>query len=99
MSTAQLLLAFTIGTALLAMWSYVRWPGVAPTSMRGALLRMLFALVLLHAGATMLGAGVEAAPAWGPLLFVAAVVPVLTYAFLASIWFMKVLADQMRGAF
>jgi hypothetical protein len=27
---------------------------------------------------------------------VGAVVPVLTYAFLASIWFMKVCADQMH---
>ena len=99
MSTAQLLLAFTVGTALLAVWSYVRWPGVAPTSIKGAVLRALLALALLHAGGTMLGVGIEAAPAWGPLLFVAAVVPVLTYAFLASLWFMKVLADQMRGAF
>lgn len=99
MSTAQLLLAFTVGTAVLAVWSYLRWPGVAPTSLKGALLRVLFAVALLQAGGSMLGAGVEAAPAWGPLLFVAAVVPVLTYAFLASIWFMKVLADQMRGAY
>lgn len=99
MSTAQLLLAFTVGTALLAVWSYVRWPGVAPTSMRSAMLRVFLALALLHAGATMLNAGIEAAPAWAPLLFVAAVVPVLTYAFLASIWFMKTLADQLRGAF
>ena len=99
MSTAQLLLAFTFGTALLAAWSYVRWPGVAPTSIKAAIVRMLVALAMLHAGGTMLGFGVEAAPAWGPLLFVAAVVPVLTYAFLASIWFMKVLADQMRGAY
>ena len=26
------------------------------------------------------------------------VVPVLTYAFLASIWFLKICADQVRGA-
>jgi hypothetical protein len=26
-------------------------------------------------------------------------VPVLTYAFLASIWFLKVCADQIRGSF
>lgn len=99
MSTAQLLLAFTVGTALLAVWSHVRWPAVAPTTIKGAMLRVLLALAVLHAGGTMLGAGIDVAPAWGPLLFVAVVVPALTYAFLASIWFMKVLADQMRGAF
>ena len=99
MSTSQLLLAFTVGTALLAVWAFVRWPGIAPTSLKSAMLRVVLALVLLHAGGTLLGAGVETVPALGPLLVVAAVVPVLTYAFLASIWFMKVLADHMRGAY
>jgi hypothetical protein len=28
---------------------------------------------------------------------VGTVIPVLTYAFLASIWFLKVCADQIRG--
>ena len=99
MSSAQLLLTFTVGTALLAVWSHVRWPGIAPTSLKGAILRVLLAVALLQLGGSMLGVGVELAPAWGPLMFVAAVVPVLTYAFLASIWFMKALADQMRGAY
>lgn len=99
MSTSQLLIAFTAGTAVLAVWAHVRWPHVAPRTIKGALVRVLLALALLQFGAALLGAGIEAAPAWGPFLFVAAVVPVLTYAFLASIWFMKVLADQMRGAF
>jgi hypothetical protein len=99
MSTAQLLLALTVGTALLAVWTFVRWPGITPTSLKGALIRVGLALALLHAGGNLLGAGVEVVPWLGPLLLVAAVVPVLTYAFLASIWFMKVLADHMRGAY
>ena len=70
-----------------------------PEESEGALLRVILAVGLLHVGGTLLGAGVEAVPAWGPVLLVVAVVPVLTYAFLASIWFMKVLADQMRGAY
>jgi hypothetical protein len=99
MSTSQLLMAFTVGTALLALWSFVRLPDIAPTTMKAAFLRMVVALVLLQLGASLLGAGVEIVPAFGPLLVVVAVVPVLTYAFLASIWFLKVCADQMRGAF
>lgn len=99
MGTAELLLAFTVGTASLAVWSFVRWPALAPTSLRSAMLRVALAVALLHAGGTILAAGIAAAPRWAPLLLVAAVVPVLTFAFLASIWFMKVLADQMRGAF
>lgn len=99
MGAAELLLAFTIGTASLAVWSFVRWPALAPTSLRSAMLRLALAVALLHGGGTMLAAGISAAPQWAPVLLVAAVVPVLTFAFLASIWFMKVVADQMRGAF
>ena len=46
----------------------------------------------------MLDLGVEAVPSLAVLIMVGAVVPILTYAFLASIWFMKVCADQIRGA-
>ena len=98
MTTTQLLLAFMVGTAALAIWSYVRWPGAAPGSLRGAVVRAAIALVLLQVGSALLGVGVEAAPgvaaAIGVLVLV--VVPVLTYAFLASLWFLKACADLTR---
>jgi hypothetical protein len=96
MTAGQFLLILTVGTAALALWSYVRWPGAAPASMKGAVLRILIALALFQVGAGALHAGVDAAPSVGVLVVIGAVVPVLTYAFLASIWFMKVCADQMR---
>lgn len=96
MTAEQLLMTFTVGTAALALWSYVRWPGAAPATMKGAVLRVLIALVLLQVGAGALDVGVEAAPSLAVLVVIGAVVPVLTYAFLASIWFLKVCADQMR---
>ena len=99
MGSAEVVLAFTVGTALLAVWSYLRWPAVAPRSLRSALLRVLAAVALLHAGGSLLATGIAVVPQWAPLLLVAAVVPVLTFAFLASLWFMKVLADQIRGAY
>jgi len=98
MSAGQLLMAFTVGTAMLALWCYVRWPSAAPNTMKGALLRVLIALVLLQVGLGALHAGVEAAPSLAIVVVVGAVIPVLTYAFLASIWFLKVCADQLRGA-
>jgi hypothetical protein len=98
MTTSQLLMAYTIGTAALALWSYVRWPGAAPRSMRGAIVRVVVALLLLQVGSTFLGLGVEAAPGLAVGVVVLVVVPVLTYAFLASIWFLKFCADQFRGA-
>ena len=97
MTSGQLLIAFTVGTAALALWSYVRWPGAAPATMKGALVRVAIALVLLQVGATALDLGMDAAPSLAILVVVGSVVPVLTYAFLASIWFMKVCADQMHG--
>ena len=76
---------------------YLRWPGAAPATIKGAIIRVVLALFLLQVGAAALGYGVEAAPAFAVAVVVGVVVPVLTYAFLASIWFLKVLADQMRG--
>ena len=91
-------MAFTIGTAALALWSYVRWPGAAPRSMRGAIVRAAVAMLLLQVGSALLGLGVDAAPPFAVGVVVLVAVPVLTYAFLASIWFLKVCADQLRGA-
>lgn len=98
MSTGMLLMTFTLGTAALALWSYVRWPGAAPATMTGAVLRIALSLVLLNVGAGALEIGVDAAGFLAVIVMVVSIVPVLTYAFLASIWFLKVLADQIRGA-
>lgn len=97
MTSGQLLIAFTVGTAALALWSYVRWPGAAPATMKGALVRVAIALVLLQVGATALDLGIDAAPSLAIVVVVGTVVPVLTFAFLASIWFMKACADRMNG--
>ena len=98
MAAGQLLLALTIGAAALALWSYLRWPGAMPASFKGALLRVAIALLLLQAGAPVLELGVDRAATHSVAIVVGVVVPVLTYAFLASIWFLKVCADQVRGA-
>jgi hypothetical protein len=98
MTVGQLLITITVGTAALALWSYVRWPGAAPVTMKGAVLRVGLALLLLQVGAAALDLGVAAAPSLAVLLVIGAVLPALTYAFLASIWFLKVCADEIRGA-
>ena len=97
MTAGQLLMTLTIGTAALALWSYVRWPGAAPATMKGAAVRVGIALVLLQVGAAALEIGIAAVPSLAILVVVGAVIPVLTYTFLASIWFLKVCADQIRG--
>ncbi len=97
MTTAQFLITLTLATAALALWSYVRWPGAAPATIRGAALRVLISLVLLQVGAGALDIGVEVAPSLAILILLGTVIPVLTFAFLASIWFLKVCVDQIHG--
>lgn len=98
MTTTYLLVAFAVGTALLAIWSFLRWPAAAPTSLKAAALRVLVALLVLQVGGGVLDPSIDAARSFAALVVVGIVVPVLTYAFLASLWFMKLCADQMRGA-
>lgn len=98
MTSQQLMFAFTVATGALALWSYVRWPGAAPATIKGAMLRVLLSIALLHVGMGVIELGIAAVPSLAMVLVVAVVVPVLTYSFLASIWLMKVCADQMRGA-
>ena len=74
------------------------WPGAAPATIKGAMIRIAVALLLLQVGAAALGLGDGAAPALAVAVVVGVVVPVLTYAFLASLWFLKLCADQVRGA-
>jgi hypothetical protein len=97
MTADQFLITLTLATAALALWSYARWPGAAPATMKGAVLRVVMALVLLQVGAVALGIGIAAAPSLAIVILVGTVIPALTFAFLASIWFLKVCADQIRG--
>jgi hypothetical protein len=97
MTTGQFLITLTLGTAALALWSYVRWPGAAPATIRGAVLRVVISLVLLQVGAGALDIGVAAAPSLAIVILVGTVIPVLTFAFLAAIWFLKAFADQIHG--
>jgi hypothetical protein len=98
MTTGEFLMTLTLATAALALWSYVRWPGAAPATMKGAVLRVVISLVLLQVAAVALGIGIAAAPSLAIMIVVGTVTPVLTFAFLASIWFLKACADQIRGA-
>ena len=60
-------------------------------------MRVVIALALLRVGVSLLDIGSGASPFVAILVVVGSVVPVLTFAFLASIWFMKTCADQMHG--
>ena len=97
MGIAGLLFALAVGAALLALWCFVRWPGAAPGSLGGAVLRVLLGFALLHLGAVALESAVGVSTAVAVVAVVGLVVPILTFAFLASLWVMKVFADALKG--
>jgi hypothetical protein len=97
LSIAGLLLAIVSASALLAIWSYLRWPGAAPSKFVDAIVRVLVAFVLLQIGTFALDAAVGASHAAAVLAVVGVVAPVLAFMFLASLWIMKLFADQLKG--
>lgn len=97
MGGSGLLGVISLGAAALALWSYVRWPGAAPATIRGALVRVVVAFGLLQVGAVPLDAAADASAALAVVAVVGVVVPLLTFAFLASLWIMRLFADLLRG--
>ena len=96
MGVAGLLLAIVAASALLALWSYLRWPGAAPSKYGDAIVRVLVAFVLLQVGTVALDAAVGASPVAAVLAVVGVVAPVLAFMFLASIWILKLFAEQLK---
>jgi hypothetical protein len=92
-----LLLGLALGAALLALWSHVRWPRAAPRSFRGAVLRVLVAFGLLQVGTVPLDAAAGTSTGIVVLAIVGVVVPLLTFAFLASLWIMRLFAETLKG--
>jgi hypothetical protein len=99
MGAAGLLLGIVGASALLALWSYLRWPKAAPSKLGDAILRVIAAFALLQVGTFALDAAAGASTAAAVLAIVGAVTPVLAFTLLASLWIMKLFAEQLRGHF
>lgn len=97
MGTQGFVLTLALAAALLALWCHVRWPGAAPASLVAALLRLLVGLALLQVGVVALEAAVGASSGLAILAVIGVIVPVLTFAFLAALWIMKLFADSLKG--
>jgi hypothetical protein len=100
MSLGVFVIALTVGAALLALWTCLRFPRIAPETLRGALLQVAIALL---AGWFLVPAAVGSVVDWasptGPLIaMLLFVLPALTYLFLASLWAMRRLQDLLQCA-
>jgi hypothetical protein len=83
MSGGTFLVALVVGAAALALWLHVRFPGLAPKSLR----RRGFAAV---AAFLLVGVVPVAATA---LSLLGVFLPVLVFSFLTALWLLQVLAD------
>ena len=97
MDGGGLLFPLALGAALLALWSYVRWPRAAPKSFRGAILLLLLAFGLLQVGTFPLDAAAGTSTGMVVLAVLGVILPVLTFAFLAALWVMRLFADSLKG--
>lgn len=97
MGVAGLLVAIVTASAALALWSYLRWPGAAPSKLGDAIVRVVLAFALLQVGTFALDAAVGASTGAAVLAVVGVVAPVLAFMFLAALWIMKLFADQLKG--
>ena len=97
MTITVLLIATTLGAAALALWCHVRWPGAAPATIGGSVVRVLICFAALHLSTLILSwaGGISASALI--VSFIGVTVPVLTFAFLTALWVMKLFADALRG--
>jgi hypothetical protein len=96
-TVSVLLLGLVLSAAALTIWFHLRWPGAAPDSFVDAILRVLGGLALLQVGLFALHAAAGASPGMAVLAVVGVVAPVLTFAFLASLWILKLFAEELKG--
>lgn len=90
-------LTLAVAAALLALWCHVRWPGAAPSSFVAGALRVGAGFLLLQVGVLVLETAVGISLGMALLAIVGVVVPALTFAFLTSLWVLKLFADSLKG--
>ena len=83
MSNGTFVLALAAGAGLLALWTHVRFPDLAPERLGRTLLHTAAALLLLR----LLPLGLESVNVYVAVF--AVVLPALTYALLAMLWMLK----------
>lgn len=100
MTAGAFLVVFAAGAGALAVWVDVRFPRLAPDSIRAALVHVgasiaLAQLLVLPALHTLVGLG-RLLPALVGVCGVA--LPALAYCLLGALWMMKILRGALRGA-
>jgi len=77
------LVAFVVGAASLALWCDVRFPGLAPKSIRNRFAAAIVAFLVLSLP-------VQATP----VTLLAVYLPLIAFAFLTMLWLLRLLAER-----
>jgi hypothetical protein len=89
-----LVLLVAIGMALNAIWVHVRFPSLAPETLRAAIVHMILALATLELVPIAMRLG-QASDQHLMIALVGVAFPALTYIFLASLWLFRLLQGMM----
>ncbi len=92
MSNGTFVLVLTVAAALLALWLDLRLPRLAPPSLARVLFHVGFAFVTLQLFAALAATLTIYVALFGIVL------PMLTYAFLTGIWFIRLAQSLLPGA-
>lgn len=97
MTPHTLVLLVAVGMALNALWLHVRFPSLAPETLRAAILHMIAALVSLELVSVAFRLG-GASDEQMMVALVGVAFPALIYVFLASLWMIRLFHGMMtRG--
>ena len=98
MSSSVYGVAFLLGAGSLAIWSYLRWPGLMPSRLTRILVHVVVAIIATHLGrdaidllASLNSVGFSLAAVFGIAL------PLLTYNLLVALWVLALLASLRSG--
>jgi hypothetical protein len=94
MTTHSLLIAFGVGSAVLAFWFIARFPDRGPADFNRALLYALVAFVVGWATPSITAPLVAQSSQTAMLALFAVILPVLFYTFLAGAWVLKLLHER-----
>jgi hypothetical protein len=89
-----LVLLVAVGMALNAIWVHVRFPSLAPETLRATVLHMIAALATLELIPIAMRLG-QASDQHLMIALVGVAFPSLTYIFLASLWLFRLLQGMM----
>jgi len=96
---AFLVSTFAFGAAALALWVHVRFPSLAPETLRAGIAHLVLAIVIGQLAMVPLGALLDpSAPQRTMSGLFGLGLPVLVYSFIAGLWMLRLCQRMLGGA-